>query len=506
MSPVATSKTSRTSKPSAARSAKLTTYNPADGTVVKVFPNMGEKEVNEIVGRARAARAWWQEIGFEGRARHLKAWRGYLWRHVDELAELIHQENGKPVSDAVLETVLTVEHIKWAEDNASKVLASRNVSPGMLFSNFKATVDYVPHGVVGVISPWNYPVYAPNSSVSFALAAGNTVVLKPSEYTPAVAEWYVDAFHAANPGAPAGVLQVVTGDGAAGAALCAAGVDKIGFTGSTATGKRIMAQCAETLTPVLLECGGKDPVIIAEDADVEAAAEAVSWGAFTNGGQTCVGVERVYVVRAVRDEFLAAVRKQLEGVRAGADAGATYGPMTMPKQVDIVRRHVDAAIADGGKAIVGGPESVGERFIAPVVILDAPENSISIREETFGPTMSVTTVACVEDAIVMANDHDYALSAAVYSRHHGEEIARQLRAGQVCVNSVIAVAGMGAVPMGGIGASGFGRVHGADGLREFAAPRSVVRKNFGLPKFEIISLHRARHVLPLMRKVIDLRH
>lgn len=485
---------------------ELTSYDPADGSPITTFPNMQQPEVDEVVEAARAARAWWQDQGFGGRARHLKAWRRQIWDQVDELAELIHQENGKPVTDAVLETVLAVEHIKWAEENAGRVLAARRVSPGLLFANFKASVRYAPLGVVGVISPWNYPLYSPNSSVAFALAAGNTVVLKPSEYTPAVGKWYVDAFHAANPDVPAAVLQLVTGDSSTGAALCAAAVDKIGFTGSTATGRRIMAQCAETLTPVLLECGGKDPVIVAGDADLGDAAQAVAWGAFTNGGQTCVGVERVYVVKEVRDEFLDLVVDQLAGVRAGSDPAASYGPMTMPKQVAVVRRHIDDALGRGGTAVFGGPASVGERFIDPVVILDAPEDSAAVREETFGPTMTVTTVDDVDEAVRLANAHEYALSASVFSRGYGEEIASRLRAGQVSVNSVIAFAGMGSVPMGGIGASGFGRVHGDDGLREFVAPRSVVTKSFGIPMFEIIALKRARHVLPLLRRVISLRH
>lgn len=485
---------------------RFDSLNPADGSLVGNYPALTDDEVRRVVDAARDARSYWQELGYAGRAAALKAWRRQLWRSVDEIADLIHRENGKPFDDAVLETVLTIEHIKWAADHAPKVLRSRSVNPGLLFANFTASVDYVPLGVVGVIGPWNYPLYAPNSATAFALAAGNTVVLKPSEFTPATSEAYVRAFHQANPGMPAGVLQLVTGKGETGAALCNGGVDKVSFTGSTRTGRRIMAQCAETLTPVVLECGGKDPVIVAPDADLKLAAQAVAWGAFTNGGQTCVGVERVYVAQSVAEEFLALLQKQLKGVRAGSDAGATYGPMTMPAQVDIVRRHVEDALASGGHAVLGGLGSVRERFIEPIVLVDVPEESSAVREETFGPTVTVRRVADLDEAITLASDHDYALSASVFSRRQGSSIARRLRAGQVSINSVIAFAGMGGVPMGGVGGSGFGRVHGEEGLREFAQPRGVVRRRFGIPAFEVISLHRQRHVIPLMRKVIDIRH
>lgn len=480
--------------------------NPADGTLVSTFPVMGEAEVRRVVGTAREATTWWRGLGFDGRAERLAAWRRDIWRRVDEIAELIHRENGKPVEDAVLEVVLTVEHLHWAEKNAAKVLRSQKVNPGPLFANYSARVGYDPLGVVGVIGPWNYPLYSPNSAVAFALAVGNTVVLKPSEFTPAVSQWYVDAFAAANPDAPDGVLTLVTGLGETGAALCNAGVDKLGFTGSTATGKRVMAQCAETLTPVVLECGGKDPVIVAEDADLKAAARAVAWGAFANSGQTCVGVERVYVVEEVADEFQALLLDQLDRVRSGQDDKASYGPMTMPSQVDVVRRHVADAVERGATFLKGGPASIGQRFIEPIVMTDLPEDALAVREETFGPTVTLTRVADVDEAIKFANDHDYALSASVFSRSRGDEIADQLRAGQVSINAVIAFAGMGAVPMGGVGASGFGRVHGADGLREFAQTRGVVRQKFGLPGFELIAIKRARHVLPVMRKVLSVRH
>lgn len=480
--------------------------DPATDEEVERFRVHDEHAVRLRVDRARSALPWWQHQGIRGRAAHLRRWRRWIWRNADEIIDLIHRENGKPRDDAFIEVVLAVEHMRWAEDNAAAALRPPKSGPGLLFANYATDVEYRPLGVVGIISPWNYPLYAPNSSVSFALAAGNTVVLKPSEYTPAVAAWYVEAFYRANPAAPTGVLELTTGFGETGALLCNAGVDKIGFTGSTRTGKKIMAQCAQTLTPVLLECGGKDPAVVAEDADVKAAARAIAWGAFSNAGQTCVGVERVYVVREVRDRFLAELRGQLDQVRPGDGDDATYGPMTMPAQIDVVRRHIAAAVKDGGHLLLGGPESVGQRYIEPVVILDANEDSVAVREETFGPVVTVRTVTDVDEAVQAANASDFALGASVFSRRRGVEIAERLRAGQVTINSVVAFAGMGAVPMGGVGDSGFGRVHGIDGMREFVRTRSVVRQRFPLPGFELIALRRKAYVLPVLRRVLGLRH
>ncbi|MGN5237334.1 aldehyde dehydrogenase family protein [Rhodococcus sp. SJ-3] len=480
--------------------------DPATGDEIDRFRIHDERAVQTRVDRARSTSAWWQHQGATGRAEHLRRWRTWIWRHADEVVDLLHRENGKPRDDAFIEVVLTVEHMRWAEENAARALTPPKSGPGLLFANYTTSVEYVPLGVVGIISPWNYPLYAPNSSVSFALAAGNTVVLKPSEYTPAVAAWYVEGFYRANPHAPLGIVGLTTGFGETGALLCNSGVDKIGFTGSTRTGKKIMEQCARTLTPVLLECGGKDPVVVAEDADLRAAARAIAWGAFSNAGQTCVGVERVYVVGGVRDKFLTELRRQLEQVRPGSGDDATYGPMTMPAQIEVVRRHIDAAVKDGGQLLLGGPESVGERYIEPVVILDTAEESDAVREETFGPTVTVRTVSDVDAAVKLANASDFALGASVFSRRRGVEIAEQLRAGQVSINSVVAFAGMGAVPMGGVGESGFGRVHGIDGMREFVRTRSVVRQRFSLPGFELIALRRKAHVLPILRRVLGLRH
>jgi succinate-semialdehyde dehydrogenase / glutarate-semialdehyde dehydrogenase len=449
--------------------------DPATGRPVGTFPVHTEAEVRSTVDRARAAAQWWDGLGFAGRARRLRAWQAHLAGHATELAELISAEGGKPVDDALIELASAVEHLHWAPANAARVLGRRSVRPGLLVANLAASVEYQPYGVVGVIGPWNYPVFTPMGSIVYALAAGNAVVFKPSEYTPAVGAWLVDGFAAIVPEQP--VLQLVTGAGETGAALCRAGVDKIAFTGSTATAKKIMAACAETLTPVLLECGGKDALIVAADADVDGAATAALWGGMSNAGQTCIGIERVYAVDAVYDDFVAALTAKARALRPGVD----YGPATMPSQLDVIRRHVDDALARGGRAVLGGAGSVQPPYAYPTVLVDVPEDSIAVTEETFGPTLTVTRVADVDDAVAKANATGYGLGAAVFARTGGEAIARRIRSGMASVNSVISYAGVAALPFGGVGDSGFGRIHGDDGLREFARSKAIARPRFPAP-------------------------
>lgn len=468
---------------------QLISTNPANDEVVATFPIMEENAVREAVAQARDASLWWQLQGWDGRKDALLRWKRYLAKNGEELAELMHRENGKPRTDARLELMLALEHIAWTAKNAGKVLKSEKRKPGMLLSNFTARVDHVPFGVVGVIGPWNYPIFTPNGSIATALAAGNTVVFKPSEYTPAIAQWYVDAFAKANPQAPNGVLVMVTGYGETGAALCRAGVDKLAFTGSGPTGRKVMAACAESLTPVVMELGGKDAAIVAADADLEAAAEAIVFGAMANSGQTCVGIERVYVDAGVKDEFLGYLTKKASALRPGEDKKASYGPMTMPSQIEVVRRHVDDALAAGGTAIVGGRASIGDRFIEPIVLVDVPHSSLAVQEETFGPTLTVTSVESIDEAVKLANGTAYGLAGAVFSKHQAEEIVDRLETSQVSVNSVLGFAGMADLPLGGKGESGFGRIHGPEGLREFTRPRAVAKQRYAAP-INLLSMSR----------------
>jgi acyl-CoA reductase-like NAD-dependent aldehyde dehydrogenase len=478
--------------------------DPATGAVVGVFPVHDESAVRAAVEQARVAAGHWREVGTDGRRQRLAAWRGYLARRMHELADLVHRENGKPHADAILEITLAVDHLAWAGNHARRVLGLRRVRAGLLAANHAAYVEYQPMGVIGVIGPWNYPVFTPMGSIAYALAAGNAVVFKPSEHTPAIGAWLAAAWRAAVPDC-ADAFQVVTGFGDTGAALCRAGVDKLAFTGSAPTGRKVMAACAETLTPVLMELGGKDAMIVDDDADVAAAADAAVWGAMSNAGQTCIGIERVYATERVYDRFVEEVRRQVEGLRPGSDDEASYGPMTMASQTDVVRRHVEDATARGGRALAGGTVDGG--LIPPTVLLDVPEDAAAVREETFGPTLTISRVRDAEEALARANDTAYGLAGAVFSRSRARalDLARRMRSGMTSVNSVLTFASVPALPFGGVGESGFGRIHGEDGLKEFTRAKAITRKKFSLP-VDLMSFGRPVTAADTLARVMGVVH
>lgn len=478
-----------TPDPGADATVELSSRDPRSGRVLGTYPVHSADDVAQALGRAREAAEVWGALGPAGRRRRLTGWCAALARTSEALAAVVSAETGKPLDDARLEVSLVIDHVRWAARNAEKVLGRRRVAPGLLMANQRAWVAHQPLGVVGVIGPWNYPAFTPMGSLAYALAAGNAVIFKPSELTPGVGDWLVRSFAAVVPEAP--VLQLITGYGATGAALCVVGVDKIAFTGSTATAKRVMAACAETLTPVVLECGGKDAMVVAADADLAAAADAAVWGGLSNGGQTCIGVERVYAVREVHAELVERITTLARELRPGPTDDSAYGPMTMASQVDVVAEHVRSAVAAGGSAVLGGPSSVRPPYVDPVVLTGVPENDVSVTEETFGPVLVVNAVADVDEAVARVNASRYGLGAAVFSKHQGTEIAERLRVGMVTVNSVISFAAIAAVPLGGVGDSGFGRIHGADGLREFTRTHSIVAQRFALP-VALMSFRRPR--------------
>ena len=445
----------------------LISTNPATGEEAGRVPVAGAAEVTAAVARARAAAAWWLSLGYDGRKIRLLRWRSLIVHRIAELAAVTSRETGKPETDAVLEAGAAAEHLDWAARNARRVLGPRRLRTRLLLAEHSGHLEYQPYGVVGVIGPWNYPIVTPVGPISGALAAGNAVVFKPSEYTPVVGQWLVDTFAEVVPEHP--VLQAVHGFGDVGAALCRSGVGKVAFTGSTATARKVMAACAENLVPVVIEAGGKDALIVDADADVAAAAEAAVWGAMTNAGQTCIGIERAYAVAPVYDAFVDAVVEKAGKLRTGQE----IGPITMPRQVDIIRDHIGDALARGGRAVLGGAEAVRPPYVAPTVLVDVPADSSEIREETFGPTLTITRVADAEEAVRRANDTPYGLGGAVFGKRNAIRIARRLRAGMVAVNSTLTFVGMGTLPFGGVGDSGFGRIHGEDGLREFARPKAI---------------------------------
>ena len=484
--------------------------NPATGEVLATYAIDGQREVALAVRQAQAAAAWWGGLSFADRRLRLLAWKSHLTRYMGRLAQLVHDETGKPVDDAQLEIVNTIVHMDWAARHAQSVLRRRRVSPGIAMLNQAASVEYQPLGVIGVIGPWNYPVFTPMGSIAYALAAGNAVVFKPSELTTGVGQWLVHSFAEVLSevfGETEPVLQLVTGLGATGAELAKSGVAKLAFTGSAATARKVLTAAAATLTPVLAECGGKDALLVAADADLDAAADAAAWGAMSNAGQTCIGVERVYVVESVYHSFLEKLGDRVSRLRPGEDGAAAYGPMTLGRQVDVVERHLTDAVARGGRPAYGGLDSVHAPYVSPVILVDVPEESAAVREETFGPVVTVTPVPSLTDAIQLANASPYGLGSAVFTKRRGTGLraARALRSGMTSVNSVISFAAVPALPFGGVGESGFGRIHGADGLREFSRAKSITRQ-WMKPAVRTTTLERTSTDMERIVKLVTLLH
>ena len=476
---------------------RLASYNPGTGELIATVPIHSAAEVDAAVARARVAAETWSTRSFEARAEELVAFRKALAAHADELADLIHRENGKPELEALTEVMMAIGHVQHAAARAEAALAPRRVSAGLL-ANFRATVSYHPLGVVGVIGPWNYPLFTPMGSIAYALAAGNAVVWKPSELTPLVAVKVAEI--AARTFALPDLLQVVTGAGATGAALAKAAVDKIAFTGSAATGKRVMLAAAERLTPVLLELGGKDPMIVAEDADLEKAAEACVYGALTNAGQACVSVERVYVADAVHDRFVDEVVRQVRELKTGGDDGH-LGAMTSAAQVAIVRDHLTDATARGAKVHTGGADAIAGNYIQPTVLTDVEQDMKIMRDETFGPVIPIKRVGSLDEAVRLANDTTFGLGSTVFAGKGARTIAARLRAGMTSINSVMAFSGIPSLPFGGIGDSGFGRIHGDEGIREFTRVKSTAEQTMAIP-INMMSFRQPKDAPKRLRQMI----
>ncbi|HEY1915298.1 MAG TPA: aldehyde dehydrogenase family protein [Streptosporangiaceae bacterium] len=481
------------------------TVNPATSEVIASFPVHTAADVEATVARAREAAAWWGGLGGKERRQRLLAWKSHITRYMGRLAELVHEETGKPVSDAKLEIMLAILHLDWAAKNAPRVLGPRRVRPGLVSLNQAAILEYQPLGVVAVIGPWNYPVFTPMGSIAYALAAGNAVVFKPSELTPAVGGWLVSSLAEVVPEHP--VLQLVTGMGETGSALAHSAVNKIAFTGSAATARKVMAAAAENLTPIVAECGGKDAMLVDSDADLDAAADAAAWGAMANAGQTCIGIERVYVVSDVYASFLEKLRERVAAIRPGSDREAGYGPMTMASQLDVIERHVSDALARDGRAVTGGLDSIKAPYVSPIILTGVPEESKAVREETFGPTVTVTEVGDLSEGVRLANGGSYGLGSAVFtrSRKRGLEAARALRTGMTAINSALAFAGVASLPFGGVGESGFGRIHGEDGLREFARAKAITRQRMK-PPVNLTSFSRTDKDLDKVLSLVTLLH
>ena len=446
--------------------------NPATGEVLCEFEAAGESEVQAAVARARAAQAAWAELGVRRRIDMIREFQHKLAARKLETAAVITREAGKPLAEALTTEVLVVlDAARFLIENAWGLLRDEPVSHGNLATKLKrGRLLREPHGVVGIISPWNYPFSIPATETLAALVAGNAVVLKPSELTPLVALELASLLHAA--GVPEEVFQVVVGESVAGAALVHAPIDKLVFTGSVATGRRIAAAAAERLLPVVLELGGKDPMLVLDDADADVASSAALWGAFVNAGQACLSVERCYVHRSLYARFVEACAAKTRKLRVGngMEPHNDVGPMIHERQLRIVEAHVEDAKARGARVLAGGSRlrDLGANFYAPTVLADMTHEMRIMREETFGPVLPVMAFDSDDEAVRLANDSEYGLAASVWTRDsaRGERLARRIHAGTVMVNDVISCFGISEAPHGGVKSSGIGRTHGRFGLEE----------------------------------------
>jgi acyl-CoA reductase-like NAD-dependent aldehyde dehydrogenase len=458
---------------------KVVSVNPATGERLREFECASERDVQAAVARARAAQPAWNEFGARGRIAVLREFQWLLHGKKSEVAALITREAGKPMVEALLTEVLVVlDATRFCVENTFAFLREQPVPHGNLAMKTKAgRILREPHGVIGIVSPWNYPFSIPATESLSALVTGNAVVLKPSELTSLTAVELASLLHRA--GVPKDVLQVIVGDGTTGSALLNAEIDKLVFTGSVATGKRIAQAAAARLLPVVLELGGKDPMLVLDDADVDVASSGAVWGSFANCGQACLSVERCYVHRSLYDAFLDACVRKTKQLRVGngIDPQTEIGPLIYERQLRNVESHVEDARARGARVLTGGSRllQLGPHFYAPTVLADVTHEMHIMREETFGPVLPVMPFDTDEEAIRLANDSDYGLAASIWTRDRarGESLARRILAGTVMVNDAVACFGISEAPHGGVKASGMGRTHGRFGMEEMVRIKHV---------------------------------
>jgi acyl-CoA reductase-like NAD-dependent aldehyde dehydrogenase len=453
--------------------------NPATGELLASVPALDAAALEPLAARGRAAQPAWAALGFDERANVLHRMQRWLLDNADRAIETIVSETGKTFEDAqTLELGYAVSALSFWASHAGGFLGERRFfSRSPLIAGRRLVTRYVPRGLVGVIGPWNYPLLNSFGDAIPALAAGNSVLLKPSELTPLTSLMVADAL--AECGLPDGVFTVVTGAAATGEAVVDL-VDFVMFTGSTATGRRVAERAARSLTPCSLELGGKDALIVLEGAPLERAANVAVFCAMMNGGQSCVSIERVYVQASIHDELVAKIVAKVAALRVGRPSGPAsvdVGAITSPAQIEIIEAHVADAVQRGARVAVGGHRRPGSgTFFEPTVLLDVDHSMRCMREETFGPTLPVMRVADADEAVALVNDSPMGLGAAVFAADldAGEALARRLEVGAVCVNDAGVNYFALEAPMGGVKESGLGVRHGADGIRKYCTTQTIL--------------------------------
>lgn len=466
-----------TPKPTTETRREIVSTNPATLEELARFRIASDLDVNAAVARARAAQPAWGALSFRNRAQHILNLQRELYDRQEEIISIISDETGKPAFEALTAEVFPAcDLMSHFAANAERILREERFTLAV-FRNKRSMISYEALGVVGIISPWNFPFSIPMGAIVMALAAGNTVVLKPSEYAPLVGDAIKRLFASAR--IPEGVLEVVQGNGETGAALVDSAVDKIFFTGSIRTGKKIAETAAKRLLPVVLELGGKDPMIVLEDAPFERTVKGAVWGAFMNCGQVCASVERLYVTEPIAEKFIAAVVDEVKKLRLGAPSGCStdVGPLTNENQLNVVADHVADAVAKGARVLTGGKrrDDLGGHFFEPTVLAEVNNSMKVMTEETFGPVLPIKIVKDEEEAITEANSTRYGLLASVWTsdNERGRRIARRIEAGSVVINDALYTHGAAQTPWFGVKESGLGVTHGRQGLFEFVRMKHV---------------------------------
>ena len=453
--------------------------DPSNGEEIGRVPLMGATEVLATVKRARQAQHAWSQLSFNARAKFILRAREIVLAQVDEIANLISRETGKPPAEATsMEVVPTLDLMHYFARNTERLLKRQKIDIGQYELMGRGSyIAYKPLGVIGIISPWNFPWATPVDEVVLALMAGNAVVLKPSELTSLSALKIGEVFKQAQ--LPDGLVEIVTGDGSTGAALVEAGIDKVMFTGSVATGKRVAEAAAKHLIPVVLELGGKDPMLVLEDANLTNAARAAVWGGFANAGQACASIERCYVHESIAQEFTDLVVQETRALKVGPPSGdaVDVGSMTNERQLRIVEDHIKDALDRGARVETGGRrlENTAGWFHEPTVMTNVDHSMELMRDETFGPVLPIMTFKTDDEAVRLANDSIYGLTAAVFTGDiaRGRRLAERIEAGTVMINEVVYTHAIAQTPWGGVKQSGYGRTHGRLGLLELVTPQHI---------------------------------